>query len=406
MQSENTHVIIVGGGFAGVRTALDLDRRNRNNEFTITLISNNDFFEYYPAMYRVVTGSSSIRVKIPLSDIFENTSVQLVHDTIIDINPTEKKVHGMLGDIYRGDKLVLALGAEINYFNIEGLEEVSFNFKSVDRALDLRKHIHRLFKSYNEEDREAALVALNFVIVGAGPSGVELAGEMALYTKALANKYDVPESLVCVNLVQSSGRVLPTFTEKVSKRALKRLRNLGVTVLLNRTLIQGRSWTALLKDMKMGTRTIIWTAGVKTNQVYTTLASDFEFDGKGRVVIDDYLQAHGHEGVYVAGDNASTTYSGLAQTALHDGSFIADHIVRTHRGRIARSYTPKEVAFDVPVGPGWAALVIKGYSFFGRIPWIIRHIIDFKFYISILPFKKAWHAFFAPTTLDKYEINE
>lgn len=406
MSTHKQRIIIVGGGFAGIRVAKDLNRQLDTAQHEIILISNNDYFEYYPAMYRVVTGSSPIRVQIPLADIFEGTDVTCICDTIVDIDVTTKTVRGINDVVYTGDTLVLALGAQINYFNIEGLEEVSFNFKSVDKALHLRSHIHRLFASYNEEDTEAALVALNFVIVGAGPSGVELAGEMALYTKALAKKYDVPESLISVNLVQASGRVLPTFPERVSARALKRLRSLGVNVLLNRILIQGRSWTALLKDMKMGTRTIVWTAGVKTNEVYRTLAADFEFDGKGRVVVDEYMQARGHAGIYIAGDNAATEYSGLAQTALYDGAFIADDITRRIKGKVPRAYTAKEVAFDVPIGPGWAALVVKGSSFFGRIPWILRHLIDFKFYVSILPFRKAWHAFFAPTTLIDHEHEE
>ncbi|MCD8507894.1 MAG: NAD(P)/FAD-dependent oxidoreductase [Candidatus Pacebacteria bacterium] len=392
----NTHIIIVGGGFAGVRTALDLAHRFRHTDtIEITLISNYPFFEYYPAMYRVVTGSSPMRVQIPLGDIFEHTRVRLVHDTVERIDTATKTVICEGGETYVGDMLVLALGSEMNYFNIEGLEQVSFNFKSVHKALELKKHIHQLFERARPEEVDETLVALNFLVVGAGPSGVELAGELALYARALAQKHNIPESFISINLIQASSRILPTFPEEVSARATQRLRMLGVNVLPNRTLIQGKSWTALLKDMNMGTRTIIWTAGVKTNNVFQSLVDHFEFDGKGRVIVDEYLQAKGHEHIFIAGDNAATPFSGLAQTALYDGAYIARSIEAHVLGKKKTLYTPRPVAFDVPVGPGWAALVIGNRTFYGRLPWLVRHIIDFKFYLSILSLPKAWRAFFA-----------
>jgi NADH dehydrogenase len=391
---KKKRVVIVGGGFAGVRAALDLSNHVAEG-IEVRLISDRDYFEYYPAMYRVVTGSSPLRVKIPLRDIFYKKNIEVINDRIIDINPKEKKVTGTSGYVYEADSLILAIGSEMNYFNIEGLEDISFSFKSIDKALDLRKRIHMLFEHYAHSEIEETLVSLHFVVVGGGASGVELAGELAVYLRNLANRYEIPESFITLDLVEASSRVLNRMPEKVSRKATQRLRELGVNVLANRTLIKGESWTVFLKDMNMGARTIIWTAGVKNNDLYKELADVFEFDGKGRVLVDRHLQAEGCPDVYIAGDNAATLYSGLAQTAIHNGSFLAENIIRENRGWKKTYYHPKENSFDIPIGPGWAILVTPAVSLFGKIPWLLRHIIDLKFYLSLLPVRMAFDAFFA-----------
>lgn len=395
-------VIIVGGGFAGVRTALDLAKK-KNNAIEIILISNQDYFEYYPAMYRVVTGSSHSRVKIPLAEIFRQKPVTILVDTIASLDPKNKSVTGLSGNVYEADFLVMALGSQMTYFNIEGVEEVSFNFRSIDRALQLRERIHEQFEKHSHGDKEETLVSLHFVIVGGGASGVELAGELALYTRALAQTCNVPESFITIDLIEAASRVLPVMDEKVSEKATQRLRELGVNVLANRTLVKSESWTAFFKDMEIGTRTVIWTAGVKNNDLYKQLAADFEFDGKGRVVVDDFLQAKGYQDVFILGDNASTPYAGLAQTAIYDGAFLAKNILQSVQGRESKLYAPKPVSYDIPIGPGWAILISHGITLYGKIAWYLRHIIDLHFYLSILPARKAWQTFFARPDLS--EIN-
>jgi NADH dehydrogenase len=394
------HIIIVGGGFAGVRCALDL-LRSKTKETKITLISDQNYFEYYPAMYRVVTGSSSARVKIPLVEIFGNRDIDIVLDRVTHVNPEKKQVTGDSGVTYDADYLVMAVGSQMTYFNIEGIEELSFNFRTIDRALDLKRRIHDLFEKHAHGEKSETLVSLHFVIVGGGASGVELAGELALYTRKLAQVCNVPESFITIDLIEAAPRILPALSEKISEHATHRLRSLGVNVLANRTLVKSESWTVFLNDMKLGARTVIWTAGVKNNDLYRTLSDHFEFDGRGRVVVDEYLQAQGFDQVFIAGDNAATQYTGLAQTALHDGSHIANLISDDLRGKKISPYVPQKVSYDIPIGPGWAILQTHGVTLFGRLPWIMRHFIDLKFYLSFLPFLKAIRTFFAGPEQDE-----
>lgn len=390
---DSHHILIIGAGFAGVRCALDILKQKRPTT-KVTIVSKYDYFEYYPAMYRVVTGSSPLEACLRLEDIFKGKDINVIEDTIVQIDPHTKTAVGKDGAQYKGDSMVIAIGSEMNYFHIEGVEELSFNFKSIHQALRLRRRIMELFEQHKSLTLEESLVSYHFIIVGGGASGVELAGELALFTQRLAKKHGVPESLVTIDLVDAGDRILQTFSKEVSRKVTKRLRSLGVNIFSNRILVKNESWTVFLKDMKMGAKTVIWTAGVKNNVLYATLADVFQFDARGRVVVDEYLQAEGFDDVYVLGDNASTEHSGLAQTALHHGQVVAEVIKKRIRGKVPGPYKAKDIAYDVPVGPGWAVLVIKGMTFFGRIPWMMRHLIDLRFYWSVLPKRKALYEFF------------
>lgn len=386
------HIMIVGGGFLGVSCALRLAKELPQHH--IILISDKDYFEYYPALYRVVTGSSPLQACVMLSDIFDRfPNVSIIKDTIIDIDPVAKKIKGQDGS-YTADYMIVGVGSENTYFNIEGVSEHSFNFKSIHPALRLKNRIHELFQASKKVSVEERLLNLHFVVVGGGPSGVELAGELAHYTQKLSTQYDVDDSFITIDLMEAGPRILGRMEEKVSRRAVQRLRSLGVNVYANRMLVKDESWTVFLHDMKIGSKTVIWAAGVRNNKLFQNI-SEFKYDAQTRVVVDDYLQAEGFENIFIGGDNARTEYSGMAQTALFDGDYIANVIIAKETDSSIKKYKPKKVSYDVPVGPGWAILVHNGVTLYGRLAWWIRLVIDFQFYISILPLRKALRAFFS-----------
>lgn len=398
MEKQPISVLVVGGGFAGITAALRLSKKLPGA--MITLVNPRPYFEYYPAMYRVVTGSSPLQACVPLSEIFSCCSnVNLVQDSIVDIDPRTRTAIGASGRTYEAEYAIVAVGTENTYFNIKGVEEHSFSFKSIPQALRLRKRLHELFERAQTMETEERLLSLHFVVVGGGPSGTELAGEMAHYTRKLARKHGIPETFVTVDLVEAAPRILPAMPEEVSEKALRRLRRLGVNVYPNRILVKSESWTVFMKDMNVGAKTLVWTAGIKANSLFTKL-TELEYDGKGRVVVDEYLQAKGYGDFYIAGDNASTQFSGLAQTAITDGTFIADDIIARVRRKARPIYESKPVAYDVPIGPGWGVLVIGKVKIYGWIPWWMRHIIDLRFFLSILPFGKALRYFFSGNTVD------
>lgn len=385
-------VVIVGGGFGGIRTAMDLRRQNSRERLHITLVNNKPYFEYYPALYRLVTGASPIEALVPLSDIFNDKSVDVVVDKIIEVNLDSKTVVGESGSIYSADYIVLAVGSETSYFDVPGLPELSFGFKSVSEALRLKKHLHDLFSPHEHPTPTECVSHFHVVIVGAGPSGVEIAGDLSAFMKKLTKNHSVDPSLVTIDIIQSGSRVLPALPENVSRRVEARLRKLGMNLFLNRTLVKEEVEQVYLKDMSMQAKTVIWTAGTKVNPLVKNI-SGLELNPRGRVVVDEYLQAKGQIEIFVIGDIADTKLSGLAQTALSDGSYVAKAISRLVRGKSLQRYNQKKVSYSIPVGDNWGALVLGRFAFYGKIPYFIRHFIDFLFFAEIVSIPKLFGMF-------------
>ncbi len=208
-----THILIVGAGFGGLAAARALSRAG-HKEATITLVSEKPHFEYYPALYRVVTGTSPLQVCIPISDVLHGTSVEFVVDKIATIDPSQRMLRGTSGSMYVYDELILALGSETTYLNIPGLEKFSFGFKSITEALRLKRHLHELFVACTGvRERDTKKKLLHFVVVGGGSSGVELAGELAVYAKKLAKEHD----FVTIDATKTVDDIQENIREKVKE---------------------------------------------------------------------------------------------------------------------------------------------------------------------------------------------
>ncbi len=391
-REKSTHIVIAGGGFGGIRAALDLDACLPDHD-RITLVSQNPHFEYYPGLHSIIGQSHRSVTHIPLAEIFQGTRVTLVIDTITACDPVLKFISLAAGGQVQGDFLVLGLGSQTEYFNIQGLEETAFGLKSVDQATRLRKHIDELFVDYANVSGAERVIGLHFVVVGGGPAGTDLAGELAHLRGILCKQHTIPESFVTIDLIEAAPRILPMMPEKVSHKVERRLRTLGVNVLQNRNLVREGSWTVFLEDMKIGAKTLVWTAGITTNEFYTTIPG-LTLVKKNRVAVDPSLQAKGFENIFVIGDAADTPYAGLAQTAIHDGSFVATAIC-AGLARVPKPvYVPKPVAYNIGVGPRWSVFVIGPIVITGIVAYWMRALIDFKFFTSILPFQKVLRLFF------------
>jgi len=391
MKLKKNKIVIAGGGFAGVHTALDLAKRNLPNT-KITLVSDKPHFEYKGAMYRVVTGSSPMEVCILLSEIFKDSGVEVVEDTIKEVKPEEKMALGASGSEYKYDHLVLALGSETAYFDIPGLAESSFGFKSIKEALALKTHLHRIFETANKDDKNDLNKAAHFIVVGGGATGTELAGELAVYTRVLAKNHGLDPRFVAIDLIESNPRVLARLPEPVSIKVQKRLRDLGVNLFLNRKVVRKEVEEVFLKDLNLKTKTVIWTAGVTVNPFYRTVKG-LSFDERGKVLVDTKLRAVGNKSIFVLGDAASTAHSGMAQTAIQDGRYAAKVVAAQISGGKVEKYKQKPPFYSIPVGPGWAATLVGPITLYGRLGWWLRRVADIRYFLTILPPKKAVLAF-------------
>lgn len=395
---QKHRVVIVGGGFGGIRAAQELARHS--DEFDITLISDKPHFEYHAALYRVVTGRSPLEVCIPLSTIFETLPVKIVEDNIQTVYPKTKQILGQDGAKYQYDSLVLALGSENAYLNVPGLKEHSFTLRSINDALRLKRHLHEIFIDAAIELKNGQRRPIHLVLVGGGPTGVELSGELAIYARHLAVHHQLDPNTIIIDLFETSDRLLGMLDRNISELAFKRLHRLGVNIFLDTPILENRIEAAYLADMKLKTKTLIWTAGVMTNHLYSKIKG-LAFNNRGRVLVDLSLQAKGVQDLYVIGDAAASIYSGMAQTALYDGAFVAESLRRKLHGRPPVTYQPKQPISAIPIGPGWAVTVTKFGVISGRFGWILRRLADLRFFLSILPLPKALAAF-----ADGYRLSE
>lgn len=384
-------IVIVGGGFGGVRAALTLSRQ-KPVATRIILISRDFHFEYYPVLYKVAVGHSPFEVCIPLPEIFAGTNVEIIEDTISEVDLQQRKLTGKSGSHYGYDYLVLALGSETAYFNIPGLRESALAFKSIHDALRIKNHIHEIFFKCDRADPAEKTCVHNIVVVGGGATGVELAGDLAVYARKLAQEHGLEPLIVTVNLIEAAPRLMSMLPPDISAVIKKRLHALGVNVFVNRMVVKGDIDGIFMKDMQMDARTVVWTAGVQPNQLYAAI-DGLKRDKRGRIEVDKYLQARGFRDVFVIGDGAATPYAGMAQTANYDGEFVAHNISRRLERGTMRVYKPKKPIVVIPLGLGWGVANFRGIRVYGRLAWWLRQFADFRYLWSILPWRKALAAF-------------
>ena len=389
---KERRVVIVGGGFAGVKAALELSKKGISG-LKITLVSDKKNFEYHGALYRFATGGSPLEVCFPIREIVDVRKVELVIDKIDSIDSAKQMVHGESGSTYCYDTLILALGSETNYFSVMGAEDYSFGMKTIKDALALKEHIQNSIKECASIDKETALCAGHFVVVGGGATGVEIAAEIIELTKEVAGKFGLDRSIISVDLVESSKRILPMFPLNFSRKIEKRLKDLGVNIILTRTVLEEEIDGVTLSDtMNLKAKTVIWTAGAQANSLYFQL-KNADFNKQGKVFVDDFLRVEGEKNIFALGDGAATKYSGMAQTALRDAVYVANLLAKKEKGKERYPRVEKEPIYAIPVGKKWAGTLINGRAYFGKKGWFLRRVVDMVVFIAFLPLKEALWVF-------------
>jgi NADH dehydrogenase len=375
MDETKTRVLIVGGGFGGVKVALELAK---NDRVEVVLVSDTPNFRYYPTLYHTATGGTVQQSSIPLARLFQDKAITLFQDRIVSVDRKKKTVKGKSGTKYAYDLVVLALGSRPNYFGIEGIEKYSHNIVTPESAQRFRRHLHQQLVESGKPD-------LNYVIVGGGPTGIELAGALTGYLKEIMKAHGITHKSVHIDLVEAAPKLVPRMPAKMSKAIAKRLRSLGVKLYLNQK-VEGETADALtISGKPIQSHTVVWNAGTTTSPFYKE--NGFTLTDRGKVVVDDYLQAE--EDIYVIGDNAATMYSGMAQTALYDAVFAARTIERQIEGKLMKRYTPKTPIYVIPVGERWAAVLWGKRQIYGVAGWALRLAADL---VAFKDYEPWWRA--------------
>jgi len=374
---SKSRVVIIGGGFGGVKAALELAGEPG---FDVTLIAEHADFRIYGTLYRVATGGSMKVASVPLAGIFagKGRSITVAISKAAALDRKARTVTTNSGQAFHYDALICALGVTTNYFGITGLEEFSFGIKSPADAQALKDHLHKQLAEEGHMD-------LNYVVVGGGPTGVELAGALPSYIKKIAKQHNAPKHTVHVDLVEAAPRVLPRMPKDISFQVKRQLKKSDVKVMVNKA-VQAQTADALMVDSKpIRSHTVIWTAGVTNNPFFTD--QGFQLATNHKVRVDQFLQAE--PGIYVIGDNADTPYSGMAQVAIGDAKFVTSNLKRIARKQDPKPYAAKKPIYVMPAGPRWAAVLWGRFRIYGRLGWALRRAADFIAYHDYEPWQMA-----------------
>ena len=414
-----TNVVVIGAGYAGVLTAKKLEKRLRKKgaleETKITLIDQHPYHTMLTELHEAAAcrvGEES--VKLDLKQIFAGRKVSLVLDTVTKIVFEEQKILGEQGE-YPYDYLVLAAGSRPTFYGVEGAGEHSFTLWSYEDAVHLRDHIHNCFRMAAEEpSEEKRRELLRFYVVGAGFTGVEMAGELAEYAPELCKRFQVKPEEVSIVDVDGLSRTVPILPEKLSAKVERRLKKLGVEVLLNVSVVGVGEDSITMEDrgekIRHRTRTVIWTAGIESANVTAEAAKELKSAGRGRIQVDEYLRSLDHENVYIAGDNMFYTLPGeeqpvpqMVENAEHSASTVARNLaaVLLKEGE-PEKYRPKFHGVMVCVGGrygvargGLARHPVNLASFFAMFA---KHFVNVIYFAKVMGWTKVFgylkHEFF------------
>ncbi|MDX2381376.1 MAG: NAD(P)/FAD-dependent oxidoreductase [Acidimicrobiia bacterium] len=337
------HVIVVGGGFGGVACAKQLGKR----DVDVTLIDKHTYHQFQPLLYQVATAQlAADDVRMPLRDLFrKHRTVVVKNAEVTAIDPALRSVTTADGVSFTGDHLVLAMGSRANYFGVPGAEEHSFPLYTSDDAVLLRDRLLRVFEDADLDPGRIDQGALNFVVIGAGPTGVETAGALAdLVDQVMPDYYhDLDVGRARIIIVDRSNVVLRPFSEKAHDYAAKVLERKGVTLRLESSVQEVRSDRVVLDDgSEILTHCAVWAGGLQSNEI---AGLDVLPKGRrGRIQVGEHLEVDGFDAVYAIGDAALTAGGDgdplpqLGAVALQAGAAAADSILAEIDGRRAPSF--------------------------------------------------------------------
>jgi len=400
MAAERRRVVVVGGGFGGLTVAKGL----RRAECDVTLVDRQNYHLFQPLAYQVATGAlSAPEIATPLRRILRrqrNARVLMASVTAIDLERRQVRLDGLAnganGVLLDYDELVVAGGSAYSYFGHDSWAPYAPELKSLSGALELRTRILSAFEAAEVERDEAARRAwLTFVVVGAGPTGVEMAGQIAELARDVLHRElrEVDTRGAEVLLVEAGPRVLSSFPESLSRRAERALAKLGVTVRLDTMVVGVQPGGVSLRGTdgageEVPARTSVWAAGVTASPLAATLAAaaGLEVDRVGRLTVDPDLTLPGHPEVHALGDmvavrdgsGGTLALPGVAPVAIQQGRYTA----RVIRGGSSGPFRYRDKGNLATIGRSRAVADIKGVRLSGFPAWAIWLAVHITYLIG------------------------
>lgn len=404
-QSDKKRVVIVGGGFGGLRLANKL----RHSDFQVVLVDRNNYHQFPPLIYQIASaGIEPSSISFPFRKIFQRRKNFFYRMAEVrSIFPKHKIIQTSIGKVHY-DYLVLAAGSTTNFFGNKHVEEEAMPMKNVSEAMGLRNalldNFERALTCAGEQERRELL---NVVIVGGGASGVEIAGALSeMKNFVLPKDYpDLPSNLMHIYLIEAGDRLLASMSRESSAKVERYLRSMGVDVQLGKMVTDYKDHRVVMKDgSSIPTRTFIWVSGVAAQPVGNLPETLL---GRGRrIKVDAYNRMEGLDGVFCIGDQcimtADDAYPGghpqLAQVAIQQGTLLARNLVRLEAGEELVPFRYKNLGTMATVGRNRAVAEFKEVKFGGFFAWFLwlavhlRSILGVRNKLVVL-FNWVWNYF-------------
>lgn len=377
-ESKIPRIVIIGGGFAGVKLAKSL----KNKAVQVVLLDKHNYHTFQPLLYQVSSaGLEPDSIAYPLRKIIkknDNAFFRLAE--VEQIFPETKSIKTNIGDL-RYDYLVIATGTKTNFFGNQAVEKYSMAMKSIPQALDIRSlMLQNLEKAAISDTLNERKAYLNFVIVGGGPTGVELAGAIAeLKNNILPRDYkDLNPSDMQIHLLEGNARLLPPMSEHASAKAEKFLVDLGVQVHCN-TFVKDYDGKTVQtnSELTLESETLIWAAGVTGNPV-NGLKATVVAERSNRYLVNEYNQIEAYDSIFALGDIAlmktkdyPNGHPQVAQPAIQQGELLGKNLIRLIDGKPLKKFVYKDKGSMATVGRNKAVVDLKHFKFAGFFAWFV-----------------------------------
>jgi NADH dehydrogenase len=389
--SKYPRIVIIGGGFAGIA----LSKKLRNKNVQVVLIDKHNYHTFQPLLYQVATGGLEAgSIAYPIRKVIQEYKDFYFRLTSVkEIDTKHQKIITEIGDLHY-DYLVIASGSKTNYFGNKEIERNSMSMKTIPQSLNIRSLILENFEqavlTKNQADRNTLI---NFVLVGAGPTGVELAGALAEMKKAILQK-DYPDldiDKMQINLIQSGDRILNTMSEKSSAAAERFLLNLGVKIWKNVrvTNYDGRTITTNT-DLTFDSATVIWTAGVQGVKIIG-LDPNSIVEKVDRIRVNKYNQVVGYDNIFAIGDiclmeteKYPQGHPMMAQPAIQQGKLLGENLIKLIQKKTMTPFEYKDKGSMATIGRNLAVVDLPHYHFSGIFAWFVWMFVHL---FSLIGFK-------------------
>lgn len=392
-------VVIVGGGFGGLKAALALGHPGRAQ---VLVLDKRNYHLFQPLLYQVATATlNPSDIAVPIRQVLaRHRNVSVLMENVVSVDLAGKTVRTDTGS-HPYDYLILAAGASHSYFGHPEWEELAPGLKTIEQALEIRRRVLTAFEQAEKESDPAAQARLlTFVVIGGGPTGVEMAGALSELAHAIVARdfRHLKADLLRVILLQGGNRVLPQFAPELSVKAKAALEKKGVEVRLDKLAKEITPIGVKLDEGMIPSANIIWAAGVKPAPINKTLG--LPLDKEGRVIVAPDLSLPGHPEVFAIGDQArfdtpQGPLPGLAPVAMQQGVHAARNILAEAAGKPRRPFKYLDKGTMAVIGRNYAVTDFHGLRIGGYIAWMmwlfvhILYLVGFRNRIAVV-FNWAW----------------